>query len=106
MCSEVYSLQSDVDVYVVRKKVLGKNKFVGHTRIPVPSLVETPERRDWFPVMEYLSPKKLQKNFKKEAAKIGEMRLTVKYTSLKEKVEDVKGELVLVRIIYIYIYTQ
>jgi hypothetical protein len=87
LSSSVHTFQSAVEVLLQRHRLLRSAKIVGHTKIALPNLQDGAIRHEWYPVTEYLSPKKLQKNFKKEAATIGEIRLEVQYKPLQTKVE-------------------
>ncbi|PRP89751.1 calpain-like cysteine protease [Planoprotostelium fungivorum] len=82
----VYSHQSDVDVIAMRKKILN-DKLVARARIPIPSLLDSEAKHEWFPLMQYISPKKMVKNIKREVPQMGEIRLHIQYTSATKKVE-------------------
>ena len=56
--------------------------------MPIPSLQEQPERHEWFPLLNYVNPKKLAKDIKTKRETVGEVRLNVKYHSNKAKQED------------------
>eukprot|EP01117_Protostelium_nocturnum_P004542 TRINITY_DN1640_c0_g1_i1.p1 TRINITY_DN1640_c0_g1~~TRINITY_DN1640_c0_g1_i1.p1 ORF type:complete len:596 (-),score=275.60 TRINITY_DN1640_c0_g1_i1:122-1909(-) len=91
----VHSLQSHVEVIVVKKRVLQKDKFVANAKIPIPGLQDQEPKHEWFPLLKYMTPKKMAKDIKQEVPQLGEVRLEVKYTSLKQKVEKTyKGEVI------------
>eukprot|EP01114_Cavostelium_apophysatum_P013403 TRINITY_DN3242_c0_g1_i2.p1 TRINITY_DN3242_c0_g1~~TRINITY_DN3242_c0_g1_i2.p1 ORF type:complete len:594 (+),score=219.81 TRINITY_DN3242_c0_g1_i2:147-1928(+) len=91
----VHSLQSDVEVVIITKKLIG-HKRQGHYKISIPSLQDVPEKHEWFPLTKIIKQKDVRKlNKEGGPTKVGEIRLWLKYESLKPKVErKVKGVII------------